>query len=113
MTYNDSVSGDGPRCIQFPLVMRLRPWWSPREQDLSKFISITQLAAEAGLSVSTVRRYLRDDKLPRVQPGGARCRVLVPANALDGLAAGHSQRPEPSQKRGPSPKCSKRTPPFT
>lgn len=30
----------------------------------------------------TVRRYLKSGRLPKVQPGGERCRVLIPRHAV-------------------------------
>ena len=47
-----------------------------------RFFSIAEFAELSGLSISTVRRRLRDGSLPIVQPGGPRTRVLVPADVL-------------------------------
>jgi hypothetical protein len=33
--------------------------------------------------MATVRRYLKDGRVPSVQPGGARCRVLIPVAAVE------------------------------
>ncbi len=35
-----------------------------------------------GLSESTVRRYIKKNRLPFAQPGGPRSRILIPADAL-------------------------------
>ncbi len=50
------------------------------------FYSPEEFAAQTGLSIATVRRYIDKGKLPSVQPGGPRSRILIPADALDQLA---------------------------
>ena len=57
------------------------------------FLSAHEFAARSGLSLSTIRRYLKNGRLPGVQPGGSRCRVLIPSDALDSLCdpAGRSK----------------------
>ena len=47
------------------------------------YITPEEFVRLSGLSLSTVRRYLADGRLPKVQPGGHRCRVLIPRNALE------------------------------
>ena len=47
------------------------------------FLSPAEFAQLTGLSMATVRRYLRDGRVPKIQPGGARCRVLIPRAALE------------------------------
>jgi hypothetical protein len=44
-----------------------------------------EFARLSGLSLSTVRRYLACGKLPKYQPGGPRCRVLIPRYVVDEL----------------------------
>jgi hypothetical protein len=51
--------------------------------SLGEFISPTKFAEFSGLSLVTVRRYVADRRLPSIQPGGRRCRVLIPLSALD------------------------------
>ena len=46
------------------------------------FLSPQQFSEYSLLSLSTVHRYLKAGKLPSVQPGGKRCRILIPASAL-------------------------------
>jgi hypothetical protein len=53
---------------------------------LSKHVSPQEFSDQSGLSIASVRRYLRGGKLPFVQPGGPRGRVLIPADALAQLA---------------------------
>lgn len=45
-------------------------------------LSPEEFANRSGLSVSTVRRYIKAGVLPHTQPRGYRGRILVPANAL-------------------------------
>jgi hypothetical protein len=49
-------------------------------------VSPQEFSDQSGLSIASVRRYLRDGKLPFVQPGGPRGRVLIPTDALARLA---------------------------
>lgn len=55
--------------------------------DAREFLSPQEFAASSGLSVVTVRRYLADGRLPAFQPGGRRCRVLIPRSALNQFTA--------------------------
>ena len=50
-------------------------------------VSPEEFAELSGLSSATVRRYLADGRLPKSQPGGRRCRVLIPVSALNPFAA--------------------------
>lgn len=50
------------------------------------YLTPEEFAQVSGLSLSTVRRYLANGKLPKCQPGGPRCRVLIPRGALVQLA---------------------------
>ena len=49
------------------------------------YLSPEQFAQLSGYSLSTVHRYLKRGLLPKVQPGGPGCKVLIPCNALDSL----------------------------
>lgn len=44
-----------------------------------------EVARLTGLSIPTIRRYLKDGRLPKVQPGGRRCRVLIPRSAIESI----------------------------
>lgn len=78
-------------------------------------LSPQQFSDSSGLSIATVRRYLRDGKLPFVQPGGPRGRLLIPSDALARLAVDRAGGPDPpppaaegrteesSQRPGPVP----------
>jgi excisionase family DNA binding protein len=52
-----------------------------------EYLSPREFVARSGLSLATVRRYLADGRLPSVQPGGRRCRMLIPVAALERFAA--------------------------
>lgn len=54
--------------------------------DSRDLISPHEFASRSGLSIATVRRYLADGRLPSMQPGGPRCRVLIPVSALTQFA---------------------------
>ena len=87
--------------------------------DTRSCLNIDELSAKSGLSLSTLRRRLREGKLPYLQPGGPRTRVLFPADILDRLvnqtpAILASQPdavtlPKPaSTARGPQPRWQKK-----
>jgi hypothetical protein len=46
------------------------------------YLSPREFAAHSGLSLATVHRYLKSGKLPAVQPGGFRARILIPLRSL-------------------------------
>lgn len=48
-----------------------------------EYVSPGQFVCLSGLSMATVRRYLADGRLPKIQPGGEGCRVLIPRDALN------------------------------
>lgn len=51
-----------------------------------EYITIYELSAIGGLSVSTLRRRVRDGSLPFIQLGGSRSRLLFRRDVLDRLA---------------------------
>jgi hypothetical protein len=52
-----------------------------------RYLSPLEFSGLSGLSPVTVRRYLRNGKLPYRQPAGRRGRILIPADALEFLDA--------------------------
>jgi hypothetical protein len=57
-----------------------------------EFQSVKEFVAATGLSPSTVRRYLAQQKLPKLQFGGKRSRILIPLDAtklLDAMPGEH------------------------
>jgi excisionase family DNA binding protein len=78
-----------------------------------RFLSITELAAATGFSVSTLRRLQQKGVLPFYQPGGPRTRLVFPADAIERcVEAGSACLPTPlppseqpaARQRGPKPK---------
>ena len=59
----------------------------PSSQQGVKCVSPKEFAVFSGLSLSTVRRYLADGRLPKIQPGGHRGRVLIPCDVLERVRA--------------------------
>ena len=66
-----------------------------------EFLSPKEFALSSGLSTLTVRRYLKSGRLPFIQPGGFRCRILIPRNALN------SSGKIPSENSPPPPRAKK------
>lgn len=56
----------------------------------SAFFSPAEFSRQSGLSPATVARYLARGKLPYLQPGGKRCRVLIPQVAFEMVARNNS-----------------------
>jgi excisionase family DNA binding protein len=76
-------------------------------ESTRQYLTPQEVAEEAGISLSTVWRYIRAGRFPIVQPGGPRCRVLIPRDALQQTVAAvmNSHSKEPVKKRsGPRPK---------
>src|SRR5262249_15969175 len=90
------------------------------------FLSPADYVRLTGFSLSTVRRYLASGRLPKIQPGGSRCRISIPPQPLSPLrpvplaedkaetpattvgdgGPSTSSKPEtsPPRKRGPTPR---------
>ena len=77
-----------------------------------RYLSPQEFSGLSGLSLATVRRYLRNGKLPYRQPAGHRGRILIPADALDLLLAATSPE-EPSQAPQVPPTTPRPQPPVT
>lgn len=82
-------------------------------------LSYEEVSARTGLSLSTLRRRVKEGKLPFIQPGGRRTRIVFPLDVIERLlqAADTSSSPKhavqqpisvPVRKvtvsRGPRPK---------
>src|SRR4051794_12805110 len=64
--------------------------WEPRMEPhpaTPTYLSISQFSARSGLSVPTLRRYVRDGKIKALQPGGRGAKLLFPLNALESLTS--------------------------
>jgi excisionase family DNA binding protein len=57
------------------------------------YLSVEEFARRSGFGESTIWRYLRKGKLPKYQPGGARCRVAIPEDALQKAIAWSASSP--------------------
>ena len=66
------------------------------ESPARRYLSPREFGALSGLSLATVRRYLRSGRLPYRQPAGRRGRILIPADALE-LVSAATPPDEPSQ----------------
>ena len=76
-------------------------------ESTRQYLTPQEMVEKAGISLSTVWRYIRAGRFPIVQPGGPRCRVLIPRDALQQRAAAvmSSHLKEPVKKRsGPRAK---------
>ena len=51
--------------------------------DARRYLSVQEFKQVSGLSLATIRRYLKSGKLPFRQLSGPRSRVLIPMDALD------------------------------
>lgn len=94
-----------------------------------QYVSPEEFTSLSGLSIATVRRYLAKGKLPKVQPGGPGCRVMIPRDALEqirqpsgidagetdadnhpsGAASSSAPLARPSRLNGPLPRWQKRS----
>src|SRR5947209_8719227 len=55
----------------------------PRAGAARRFLTITELAEQTGISVSTLQRLRRKGAIPCFQPGGPRTRVVFPPDAIE------------------------------
>jgi hypothetical protein len=56
----------------------------PTSSDIPcEFLSPLEFSLHSGLSIPTVRRYVKSGKLPAHQPNGRGSRILIPTNALE------------------------------
>ncbi|OWK39761.1 helix-turn-helix domain-containing protein [Fimbriiglobus ruber] len=72
------------------------------------YCSPTEFSRRSGLSVVTVRRYLRSGLLPFVQLGGRRHCILIPCDAIERFQLPSTA--QPSAEADPSSKPSKSAP---
>lgn len=73
-----------------------------------QFLSPHEYGRLAGLSIATVRRYLKGGRLPFAQPGGPRGRILIPLAAVTLTVSD----PAPSALRGGRAESSTQTVPL-
>ena len=53
----------------------------------SQFLTASEFARAATISLATVRRRIKDGTLPFWQPGGSRTAMRIPRTALDAIEA--------------------------
>lgn len=61
----------------------------------TNYCSPKEFSRLSGLSIVTVRRYLRSGLLPFVQLGGRRHRILIPCDALGRFRHPPTDQPQP------------------
>jgi hypothetical protein len=54
-------------------------------------VTIVELSRTSGLSISTIRRLVRDDRIPCVQPSGKGGKLLFPPDAIERSAHMHPE----------------------
>ncbi|MEQ8854387.1 helix-turn-helix domain-containing protein [Gimesia sp.] len=84
--------------------------------DTSDLLSIEELSTIISLSISTIRRRIRDGSIPAIQPGGKGTKLLIPKEWVNQQATiSKSSRLEPSSSgrhqriciSGPTPRWKK------
>lgn len=65
-------------------------------------LTIEEFARRTSLSVSTIRRRIKDGQLPFWQPGGPGTRLLLPANSLPFQPAATLPATRPVESANPS-----------
>lgn len=90
------------------------PFQSPGNIDMDgekELMTINELAAISGLSVSTLRRFVRQRRIPFLQPAGKGGKILFPLNVISRLQADvsalHSASPQRSSLAGRRPNWTK------
>lgn len=66
-----------------------------------EYLSPREFAVQTGLSSATVNRYLAGGRIPFHQPGGPRCRILIPRSALEPFTAAPTGAQQPSSEKQP------------
>lgn len=79
-------------------------------------LTYEELSRRTGLSISTLRRRVKDGTIPFLQPGSRRSRIVFPIDIVERLLAcvpaPAPSAPRPKQNaRGPRPKWKRRTHP--
>jgi excisionase family DNA binding protein len=68
--------------------------------DEREYLKLDEFQKLCGLSLVTIRRYIKSGKLESVQAAGRGHRILIPRDALDKLRAVPKPPPDPAE--GPS-----------
>src|SRR5213078_4633777 len=51
--------------------------------EVQRYLTYDELSKITGISLSTLRRRVKDGSIPCIQPGGPRTRVVFPLDVLD------------------------------
>src|SRR5690348_4366539 len=88
---------------------------TPGDTTPKRFLSPRGFSELSGLSLATVRRYIKNGKLPYRQPAGRRGRILIPADALAAVSrtdAPVRQDRAPNSTLPPHPQTTAHSPPL-
>ena len=67
-----------------------------------EYLKLDEFQKLCGLSLVTLRRYIKSGKLECVQAAGRGHRILIPRDALDKLRAAPKPPPDPAEAECPS-----------
>jgi len=70
--------------------------------DEREYLKLDEFQKLCGLSLVTLRRYVKSGKLESVQAAGRGHRILIPRDALDKLRAAPKSPPDPAEAERPS-----------
>ncbi len=73
--------------------------------DEREYLTLDEFQKRCGLSIVTLRRYVKSGKLESVQAAGRGHRILIPRDALDKLRTAPKKSPDPIRV-GPPAKIS-------
>jgi excisionase family DNA binding protein len=61
--------------------------------DVPRFLSVSEVALSLGVSINTVRRWVKDGHLQAAQPGGEQGVLRIPDAELERLARARQAAP--------------------
>jgi excisionase family DNA binding protein len=75
------------------------------------YLGYAEIAAQTGISLSTLRRRVKEGRLPFIQPGGRRTRIVFPADVIERLLqnAGNAAETTPVSSTEPARSAAKPT----
>jgi excisionase family DNA binding protein len=71
------------------------------EKPTPVYLTYKALSAKTGISLSTLRRRVKEGKLQHCQPGGKRTRVIFPQDVVERLMRTDDHNPEPTRESPP------------
>jgi hypothetical protein len=72
-----------PKCACPPIEAGYESSESAQTTAIRKYASPQEFAKISGLSLATIHRRLKNNELPKWQPGGRGCRVLIPLDEIE------------------------------